>query len=167
MFGRHGRSGLKAAGWGAVLYLAAIPYFAAATLGYRLILHVCRYEVEPQGIVTVFFAPEYPLWLRLYLLVVGVLIAPVAEEILFRGIILPMALRRNGVVYAVAISALLFACIHMHVPALVPLFVMAAAFALGYLYTGSILTPIVMHVLFNAVNLTALYLLQRTDLVGL
>ena len=164
MFGRSGQSAWRNAGWGVVLYLAAIPYFSLAALGYRLILTLCRYEAEPQGIVTLFFSPDYPLWLRVYLLLVGVLIAPIAEEIAFRGIVFPMMLRRTRLLPALVVSALLFAWIHMHIPALVPLFVIAVAFALGYAYTGSILTPIVMHLLFNAVNLTALYLLRSVGI---
>ena len=40
--------------------------------------------------------------------------------------------------------------------------VVAAAFAYAYLYSGSILVPVIMHALFNAVNIaTALMMSQQ------
>jgi membrane protease YdiL (CAAX protease family) len=151
---RHG------AAWGGVLYLAAVPHCIVATLLYRLVLRALHIEAAPQDVITVFFSPAFPAGIRIYMVLVGVVLAPIAEEILFRGVVFPLLLRRLSPVAAVVLCAALFAALHAHVPALVPLFVIATAFAVGYLYTGSLLTPIVMHAIFNAVNLTLLYLLR-------
>jgi membrane protease YdiL (CAAX protease family) len=159
-FGAPDRPAWHGAAWGGILYLAAIPYFVVAALLYRLVLQALHIEAAPQDVVTVFFRPDIPLGIRIYMVVVGIALAPLAEEILFRGVVFPLVLQRLRPAAAIAFSAALFAWMHLHVPALVPLFVIATAFALGYLYTGSLLTPIVMHALFNAVNLAALWLLR-------
>ena len=87
------------------------------------------------------------------MLAMAVGVAPIFEEILFRGIALPLLARRWGVAPAVVAVSAFFAVIHLHVPSLVPLFIIAVSFSLGYLYTGSLLAPVVMHALFNGVNL--------------
>ncbi|MBN1557127.1 MAG: CPBP family intramembrane metalloprotease [Lentisphaerae bacterium] len=150
---------------GLLFYVAALPPFAAATLAGHGLLKLLGWPVQPQGIVLVFFAPDYPIWLKGYLLVLAVVAAPLIEEMVFRGVAFPVFSRRLRLGSAVALSALLFACVHMHLPAFLPLFVMAAAFALAYLYTGSLLTSIVMHTCFNGVNLAALYCLHTWSLM--
>ena len=61
---------------------------------------------------------------------------------------------------AIALTAAGFALIHFHVPALVPLFVLAASFAVAYIVTESLWVPFVMHALFNGMNI-GLILLTR------
>ena len=89
----------------------------------------------------------------------GVALAPVAEELFFRGLALPLLARRIGVAPAVAAVSGVFALLHFHVPSLAPLFVIGSAFSVAYLATGSLAVPIAMHAVFNAVNLGVLYLL--------
>jgi membrane protease YdiL (CAAX protease family) len=42
---------------------------------------------------------------------------------------------------------------------MMPLFVIAVAFSLAYIYSGSIVVPMVMHGLFNGVNVAMLMIL--------
>ena len=91
---------------------------------------------------------------------VGIVLAPVSEELLFRGIGLPLLIRRIGVWPAVCLLSLFFAALHLHIPSLIPLFLIGAAFSLAYLYTGAIAVPIAMHVIFNAVNIGLMFLLR-------
>jgi membrane protease YdiL (CAAX protease family) len=64
--------------------------------------------------------------------------------------------RYVGRVAAVLASALLFAAVHAHLPSFAPLFVLGSCFAIAYEWSGSILVPMMMHALFNAITLTAL-----------
>jgi membrane protease YdiL (CAAX protease family) len=66
----------------------------------------------------------------------------------------------------VAVSVL-FACIHFHLPSAGPLFAMAAAFALAYAYTGSVVVPAVMHALFNGGTLVTLLVLRNASALHL
>jgi membrane protease YdiL (CAAX protease family) len=81
------------------------------------------------------------------------LIAPFCEELFFRGLVMRTLLGRFSTAAAVLLSSLLFAVFHCHGPALVPLFAVAAGFALAYLYTRSLAAAFVMHAAYNLVNL--------------
>jgi len=159
-FGLHGF--LKNMGYGVMFYVAAIPVLAFSALVYRLALVALGYSIEPQSVVTVFIDTRHPTWLQIYLVAMAIGVAPFVEELLFRGIALPLISKHTRIRPAVCLVSVLFAFMHFHVPSIVPLFVIATAFSLAYLYTGSIVVPIVMHTLFNGISLAALILLQHT-----
>ena len=78
---------------------------------------------------------------------VGGIVAPVAEEVVFRGLIFGY-LRRWGLAAAVLISTALFAALHL--PAIpVTQVVGGLVFAIAYHRSGSLMTPITIHVLGN------------------
>ncbi|MFH0879708.1 MAG: type II CAAX endopeptidase family protein [Lentisphaerota bacterium] len=151
-FGLTRENMLVLACWGLVFYLATMPFLWFYTILYQTGLKLLGYESTLQS-VAVIFTDEQPMWLRVYFMVMGTVLAPCFEELLFRGIALPILLRKWGAVPAILAVSMAFAVIHFHVPSLVPLFIISVAFSLSYLYTESILTPIIMHALFNAVNL--------------
>ncbi|MDP6179435.1 MAG: CPBP family intramembrane metalloprotease, partial [Desulfatiglandales bacterium] len=87
--------------------------------------------------------------LALFLLV-GALIAPVAEEVFFRGILFGF-MRRWGAVAAIVFSSLIFVLIHPTGSALpVVQIVGGFLFAVSYETGKSLMTPLVIHVLGNA-----------------
>ena len=90
------------------------------------------------------------------IIVFAVAIAPVIEEFVFRFFIYGVTRRYFGRLIGVTFSALLFAAAHAHFPSFVPLFILGSCFAIAYEWSGSILVPMTMHSLFNAVTLTAL-----------
>jgi membrane protease YdiL (CAAX protease family) len=82
-------------------------------------------------------------------LFVGGILGPVAEEIFFRGILYGF-LRRWGVLFAVALSTMVFAVFHpMSQALLVPQVVGGIVFAVAYEIEGNLLVPITIHVLGN------------------
>ena len=145
---------------GAVAYLALLPLVFFSSAVYQGILSAKGYPPNLQD-VALLLSGEHPLWVRLYMLVLAVAVAPLFEETLFRGILLPLLARRLGTGTGVFLTSLLFAAIHLHVPSLVPLFVIATGFSLAYIYTGSLWTPIAMHGLFNGINLGLMLLLRH------
>jgi membrane protease YdiL (CAAX protease family) len=104
------------------------------------------------------------------LLVAIVLVAPVAEELFFRGVVFNAWLREYGVRAAILGSAALFAAIHADPSSLdtlidslakvVSIFGLGVGLAVLYQRTRSLLAPIAMHATFNAISLT-LALLAR------
>lgn len=95
---------------------------------------------------------------RVLLISFAVIGAPVAEEIIFRGMVqtsLGQTIGWQRRWTSIVLASVLFSLIHFGVPwqSLVALFLISLVF--GYLYerTGSLLTPIVAHVVFNAVNI--------------
>lgn len=145
---------------GGLLYFVTMPLVWFYTLIYQLVLQRLGVEFSWQDIALVLTGAQ-PFWMRVYLLFLGIILAPIFEEILFRGILLPTMARIWGIAPAVLISSILFAAIHLHIPSLMPLMIIAIAFSLAYLYTGSLIVPIVMHSIFNGVNLVLMIILRN------
>jgi len=77
------------------------------------------------------------------------LIAPIGEELLFRGVIQSTITARWGATAGVLLSAFLFAFIHADLVLFLPIFAMGILFAVLYRLTGSIWAPIWLHMVNN------------------
>ncbi|MDD5139140.1 MAG: type II CAAX endopeptidase family protein [Verrucomicrobiales bacterium] len=95
-------------------------------------------------------------WLTVYFGVFAVVIAPVAEEFIFRGMLFPFVEQLGFPKLAWFGVSALFALIHMNAPTFVPLFVFALTLTWLYEKTDNLLAPITAHALFNATNLVLL-----------
>ncbi|WP_411827434.1 lysostaphin resistance A-like protein [Luteolibacter sp. AS25] len=82
------------------------------------------------------------------------LVAPVCEEVVFRGYLYPVAKKFSGPWVAGICTALLFSAVHGSMAALLPLFIFGVVLALLYEATGSIWAPISVHFLFNAATVS-------------
>jgi membrane protease YdiL (CAAX protease family) len=98
---------------------------------------------------------------RLALGLVTILLVPVSEEILFRGILYPWLKQIGFPRLALWGTAVLFAAMHMNLATFIPLMVLALVLTSLYERTGNLLTPITAHALFNAMNFVLLYWLQE------
>ena len=87
-------------------------------------------------------------WLAFVFL--GVLVAPVTEELLFRGLILRGLLRHYPVNKAVLLSALMFALVHLNPWQFTGAFVFGILSGLLYFWTGSLIPCLVSHAILNA-----------------
>lgn len=83
-------------------------------------------------------------------ILLAVIVAPVAEEILFRGYAFERLRQAGGPVLAYAVSSLLFALIHGNPSALVLYLFLGLVLARAYHASGSVLTAFVAHALNNA-----------------
>lgn len=84
--------------------------------------------------------------------------APLMEELIFRGFLYGVAKRFTHTSYAALASALFFALIHSNVMSFLPLTLLGLLFVAAYEYTRSLLVPVLMHMVFNTVQLTLLFL---------
>jgi membrane protease YdiL (CAAX protease family) len=100
-------------------------------------------------------------WLRAYLGVFTVVIAPVAEEFFFRGMLYPFVKQLGRPRLAWFGVSFLFALIHWDAAAFVALFLLALVLTWLYEKTDNLLVPIVAHAFFNAVNLILLCLFHN------
>jgi membrane protease YdiL (CAAX protease family) len=102
-------------------------------------------------------------WQQICFGVTAIVLAPLVEEIIFRGILYPAIKQRGYPGLAWVGTALLFAAIHMNVKTFLPLAFIG--FALVWLYerTDSLATPIAAHALFNATNFFVLLNEQRVQ----
>ena len=81
------------------------------------------------------------------------MLAPVAEEFIFRGVLFPFIKQLGWPKLAWVGVSFLFALIHGAAAIFIPLFVLALALTWLYEKTGNLLASIVVHSLFNSANL--------------
>ena len=141
---------------GVLFLLATMPILFFYTLLYHLGLKVFGGEPTLQDVAFA-ISEETTSAMRAYFFILAVFIAPCFEEILFRGIAMPVLAKRIGASAAVAVTSAIFALMHGHVPSLVPLFILSIGLSLAYIYSESLLVPMVMHSLFNFVSVTFLF----------
>jgi membrane protease YdiL (CAAX protease family) len=154
-FGLHPSRFLASIRTGIVAYLGMMPVVFVYMLLFNLLLHTLGQDLGMQEVAEV-LAGDGPLLSRIYMLFIAIALAPVAEELFFRGLLLPTMARKFGLSRAILVTSVLFAAVHPHLPALVPLFVVSVFLCVAYAYTNSIVVPIVMHMLFNGVNILLL-----------
>lgn len=83
-------------------------------------------------------------------------VAPLWEEIVFRGHLYPILKKFGGFWTGALCSSLFFSAVHNNVAALLPLFILGLLMVWLYELTGSIWTPIAMHFCFNATAVAVL-----------
>lgn len=120
-----------------------------------------RLPLEPQPALLKFFGAR-ELREILPFLVYALVIAPVWEEVFFRGTLFPWLAGRMPVHQAQWLSALAFGAVHLHGPTLIPLTVFGALLAGIYRSSGSLVPAVLVHSLFNA-NTCILLLLGRSS----
>ena len=158
-FGIHrGRLG-RAVRAGAVGYLVMLPVVFLYMVLYQAMLRSLGFDTGLQDVAEI-LTDEAAWPVRLYMVFIGVGLAPLAEELLFRGVCFPVLARRIGPFASMMAVSTVFALVHFHVPSALPLFVVSVILCLAYVYTRSIVVPTVMHMLFNAVNLLFLAVLR-------
>ena len=117
-------------------------------------------QVEPQKLVKLIAeesAKQENIGPLIFFVVMAVAVAPVAEEILFRGILYP-AIKQIGYPRVAAIgTALLFALFHVNLLTFASLTVVALGLIALYEFTDNLLAPITAHAVFNASNLIMLF----------
>lgn len=113
----------------------------------------------PQTMVKLLNADQ-PLSVLLMIAVPAIILAPINEEIIFRGAIYRFLKGRMNPWWALSLSSFLFALTHQHMATLLPLFCLGML--LGYCYerTGNLWVSVVFHSLFN-LNTYLLILIKK------
>jgi membrane protease YdiL (CAAX protease family) len=79
------------------------------------------------------------------------IIGPMAEEIFFRGFVLPGLMKKFGIIWALVISSAVFGLFHIDLGAIVPTFALGLALGWVYIKTGSIWPAMFAHGMHNTV----------------
>lgn len=96
--------------------------------------------------ITIF---EKPIIYNILYFFLMVIITPILEEILYRGIILNLFLKKYSLKISLIVSSLIFAFFHLRFIGIGYLFLYGLLFGFAYIKTKSLLTPILIHVLIN------------------
>ncbi len=92
----------------------------------------------------------------------AVILAPLWEELIFRGLLYGYLKSRMSVFAALLVSSLIFSAYHFNLDALMPL--LMVGIAAGYVYerTRSLYFAIFFHALFNALSMAVLFILAES-----
>ena len=85
-------------------------------------------------------------------LIQAAILAPLAEEFIYRGVLMTTLMKQAGIGGALVVSSAVFALVHMMTEpqAVLPLFILALAMGYVAYRTRSLVGPIITHSLFNA-----------------
>lgn len=157
-FGLRPRTMGRDFGWACVDLFAVWPIVLAAivaTLFVGKLIEGPDFEI-PEHAGLDMITQSGSLALQVVVTVLAVVVAPVVEEMVFRGLIqttLRSYTRRPW--FAIAATAAIFASVHAngtHWPAL---FILAMGLGYAYEHSGSLLRPMFMHALFNGITIVA------------
>ncbi len=138
-----------------LLYFAAMPLILLTSYSYQWLLEWIRgQENELQDVAQVL--QQEINWLQISYTAMAVIIAPIYEEILFRGIFFPYLVQKTGLIPGMLIISACFAVMHFHLPSFVPLMLLSATLCLSYWRTQTLWVPIGIHAIFNTVTAIAL-----------
>ncbi|MGB3299828.1 MAG: CPBP family glutamic-type intramembrane protease [Phormidesmis sp.] len=141
--------------WGFGSYLVALPLMLGISLlnqqiwqgqgGNNPILQLVLEERDPVALGMFFFT--------------AAVAAPVFEEILFRGFLLPSLTRYMPIWGAIALSSLIFSAAHLSFSEVLPLTVLGAILGFAYVRSQNLLSSILLHSTWNSVTMLGLFLL--------
>jgi membrane protease YdiL (CAAX protease family) len=95
------------------------------------------------------------------ILVIGVL-AGIGEEVFFRGLIQPkIRLYTGSIHWGIWLTAIIFSAIHMQFYGFLPRMFLGAIFGYLYVYSGSLVYPILAHIFNNSITVLLIYLSKQ------
>ncbi len=137
------------------------PWPAITRTGWRLLACALVYHIVAGAALRYFF-PEFALWIipprdamaLILSFVMIVILAPLAEELLFRGWIFGSLRARFSAGGAILATAILFALVHMDPTGVYPIAVLAPGLVLSVIRerTGSVKGAVLAHALYNGIG---------------
>jgi membrane protease YdiL (CAAX protease family) len=129
-----------------VLVISAVIQSALQALG-----------VKQTQLVDLQCVRDFPLSGFFGVMLAGGVLAPISEELYFRGYVFRTYLLTRSRPVAYIATSLIFAALHLNLPALLPILVLSLMFCWAYERTGSIVPSVVGHALNNSVAFGILY----------
>lgn len=145
--------------------LGFFSYFAFFPVLFFLVQYSVKFiehrgvPFTPQPILFFLLMEQNPYILLLAVLFI-VLIGPITEELLFRGLLYTSLKKAIGVYQAMFISAIFFSLLHMNIMGFLPILGLGLLFAYIYEKTGSLTSAITMHIIHNSFMLSFLIILR-------
>lgn len=140
-------------------YLAIFLPLTLVTALCSMILSIVGFEDVSQPAIQAFMnAKDLPS--TLVFIFFASVVAPVWEEITFRGFLYPYLKSKMNYQSALLVSGLLFALMHQHAPSFIPLTLLGVCLGLVFERTGSLISCIFLHALFNLATCIVLLLIK-------
>jgi membrane protease YdiL (CAAX protease family) len=140
---------------GILLYIAALPLILGSGQLVEYVTRALNGTPQHQEVVTRFMEESSP-GILTSILLFAALFGPFTEEILFRGFLQPALRETVGAWRAILLSAFLFAFVHLNVYVFLQIFLLGLVLAYLFEKTGTLLSPLFVHMLHNTTTLTYL-----------
>ncbi len=141
--------------WGVGGYLVATPIVIVVSL---LNEQIWKGQGGSNPILQIVLEGKDPIALLLFFLTAAVA-APLFEEFLFRGFLLPSLTRYLPVWGSIGLSGLIFGVAHLSFSEIIPLTTLGIILGVVYTRTRNLLAPMLLHSLWNSTTLISLYIL--------
>lgn len=126
-------------------------------------LGIQNFGFEPQTPLFEIFGNDIPGFVFAFL--IAVIIAPIVEEIFFRGFVLSTLVKEISPFWGVAITALIFASVHFEFQSIMPLLILSVVLNVLFVKTKSIWPGIVFHIFNNFMAFFFMVLIERGILI--
>lgn len=152
------------------LFLMYLPIIWIASLLWHYVLSALEAAnlieaLEPQQLITLFQGGGDPVAIGL-LVVLAVILAPVVEEIIFRGCIYRFLKSQTTLLPAQILSGCVFSFMHANLLSFVPLVIVGILLARVYEKTGNLMVAIWFHAFFNAFSLLMLFITGMSEAIA-
>jgi membrane protease YdiL (CAAX protease family) len=157
------KDALSALPWAVISYIAFIPIFVVVLISNMRIMNLLNYEPKVPPVFGFVLEGKNIFSLVLFMVLVGV-IAPIVEELFFRGFLYNASKKYLGKTLSVAITTVLFALLHQELFQFAPIVFIGLLLIYVYEKTGSLWTAIMVHSIHN-ISTTYLVLLIKSLLL--
>ena len=141
--------------WGLGGYFVALPLMLVVSL---LNQQIWQGQGGSNPLLQTVLEEQDPVALIVFFLTAAVA-APLFEELLFRGFLLPSLTRYLPVWGAIVLSSFVFAAAHLSLSEVLPLTVLGMVLGLVYTRSRNLLSPMVLHSAWNSVTMIGLFIL--------
>lgn len=145
---------------GVLFYFGFIPILMLLTYIGLVFCNIFAIKPEPHPLVDILKKEKSILFIY-YLIFTAVFIAPVFEEILFRGLFYQVLKKQLGFFRAAIISSGLFSLLHFNTAQFLPVLGLGTLLCFIFEYTGSLIPAIVLHIFNNGLFLGLFFLLKE------
>jgi membrane protease YdiL (CAAX protease family) len=129
----------------------------AIIIAHNALLYVFGIEAQGDQIFDIFDQLESPIWF----FITGAVIAPIVEEIFFRGFLFQGFRQKYGWMPALFLSSAIFGAAHLDPVSLIPTFVLGCVLAYVYHRSNSVWPGILFHAAINSFSLCAVYVISQ------
>ncbi|MEM9118140.1 MAG: type II CAAX endopeptidase family protein [Cyanobacteria bacterium P01_F01_bin.56] len=141
--------------WGLGGYLAALPLMLTVSV---LNQQIWQGQGGSNPLLQTVLEAQDPIALAIFFTTASVA-APLFEEFLFRGFLLPSLTRYMSVWWAIVVSSLVFAVAHLSLSEVLPLTVLGMVLGVVYTRSRNLLAPMLLHSAWNSITMLGLFLL--------
>lgn len=150
LFGPPGRPRLRAIRESLATYVACVPWMFGLLWLVITLAGAAGIEPQVEAIHELLFLEERLGTLALTV-VLACLVGPVAEELLFRGVVFGLLRRYSSRGIAILASSALFAALHTNLIGFFPIVALGGLLAVLYERSGSLAGPIAVHIAHNTI----------------